>query len=82
MAGVFVRHVEYITILVTIANNEDRYHVILGAANGMKEDKANRGNFFQWVRSHGLNGVKLRSGLFTYWINLRDSAICSRGFIE
>ena len=38
-------------ILVAIAVNEDGYREVLGAAEGMKEDKASWVNFFQWLRS-------------------------------
>ena len=34
----------------------------LGAAEGMKEDKASWINFFQWLRGRGLDGVKLIVG--------------------
>ena len=34
----------------------------MGAAEGMKEDKASRVNFFQWLRGRGLDGVKLVVG--------------------
>ena len=49
---------ENVAILVAIAVNEDGYREVLGAAEGMKEDKASWVNFFQWLRSRGLNGVK------------------------
>ena len=49
-------------ILVAIAVNEDGYREILGAAEGMKEDKASWINFFQWLRERGLDGVKLVVG--------------------
>ena len=35
---------------------------VLGAAEGMKEDKASWVSFFQWLRSRGLDGVKLIVG--------------------
>ena len=35
---------------------------VLGAADGMTEDKASWVNFFQWLRSRGLDGVKLIVG--------------------
>ena len=50
---------ENVAILVAIAVNEDGYREVLGAAEGMKEDKASWVNFFQWLRSRGLDGVKL-----------------------
>ena len=34
----------------------------LGAAEGMKEDKASWVSFFQWLRGRGLDGVKLVVG--------------------
>ena len=49
-------------ILVAIAVNEDGFREVLGAAEGMKEDKASWVNFFQWLRGRGLDGVKLIVG--------------------
>ena len=53
---------ENVAILVAIAVNEDGYREILGAAEGMKEDKASWVSFFQWLRGRGLDGVKLVVG--------------------
>ena len=53
---------ENVAILVAIAVNEDGYREVLGAAEGMKEDKASWGDFFQWLRRRGLDGVKLVLG--------------------
>ena len=53
---------ENVAILVAIAVNEDGFREILGAAEGMKEDKASWVSFFQWLRGRGLNGVKLIVG--------------------
>lgn len=53
---------ENVAILVAIAVNEDGYREILGASEGMKEDKASWGSSFQWLRGRGLNGVKLIVG--------------------
>ncbi len=53
---------ENVAILVAIAVNEDGYREVLGAAEGMKEDKSSWVNFFQWLRSRGLDGVKLIDG--------------------
>lgn len=50
---------ENVAILVAIAVNEDGYREILGAAEGMKEDKSSWASFFKWLKSRGLNGVKL-----------------------
>lgn len=53
---------ENVAILVAIAVNEDGYREVLGAAEGMKEDKASWVNSFQWLKSRGLDGVKLFVG--------------------
>ena len=53
---------ENVAILVAIAVNEDGYCEVLGAAEGMKEDKASCVNFFQWLRGRGLDGVRLIVG--------------------
>ena len=53
---------ENIAVLVAMAVNEDGYREVLGAAEGMKEDKASWVRFFQWLRERGLNGVKLIVG--------------------
>ena len=53
---------ENVSILVAIAVNEDGYREVLGAAEGMKEDKASWVSFFQWLKSRGLDGVKLIIG--------------------
>ena len=53
---------ENVAILVAIAVNEDGYCEVLGAAEGMKEDKASWISFFQWLRGRGLDGVKLIVG--------------------
>ena len=49
-------------ILVAITVNEDGYREVLGAAEGMKEDKASWVNFFQWLRGRSLDGAKLVVG--------------------
>ena len=53
---------ENVAILVAIAVNEDGYREVLGAAEGMKEDKASWVNFLQWLKGRGLEGVKLVVG--------------------
>ena len=53
---------ENVSVLVAIAVNEDGYREVLGAAEGMKEDKASWSEFFQWLKSRGLDGVKLIVG--------------------
>ena len=47
---------------MAIAVNEDGFCEVLGAAEGMKEDKASWVSFFQWLRGRGLDGVKLIGG--------------------
>ena len=42
---------ENVAVLVAIAVNEDGFREVLGAAEGMKEDKASWVSFFQWLRS-------------------------------
>ena len=53
---------ENAAILVAIAVNEDGYREVLGAAEGMREDKASWVSFFQWLKGRGLDGVKLIVG--------------------
>ena len=53
---------ENVAVLVAIAVNEDGYREVLGAAEGMKEDKTSWISFFQWLRERGLSGVKLIVG--------------------
>lgn len=53
---------ENVAVLVAIAVNEDGFREVLGAAEGMKEDKTSWVSFFQWLRRRGLDGVKLIVG--------------------
>ena len=53
---------ENVAVLVAIAVNEDGFREVLGAAEGMKEDKASWVSFFQWLKGRGLDGVKLIVG--------------------
>ncbi len=53
---------ENVSVLVAIAVNEDGYREVLGAAEGMKEDKASWTEFFKWLKSRGLEGVRLVVG--------------------
>ena len=67
MDGIYLRRnwggeFENVAILVAIVVNEDGYREVLGAAEGMKEDKASWVSFFQWLRGRGLDGVKLIAG--------------------
>ena len=67
MDGIYLRRnwggeYENVAILVAIAVNEDGYREVLGAAEGMKEDKASWVSFLQWLKGRGLEGVKLIVG--------------------
>ena len=67
LAGVSVRRnwggeYENVSVLVAIAVNEDGFREVLGAAEGMKEDKVSWVSFFQWLRGRGLDGVRLIVG--------------------
>jgi len=53
---------ENVSILIAIAVNEDGFREVLGAAEGMKEDKASWLSFFQWLKGRGLDGVQLVIG--------------------
>ena len=53
---------ENVAVLVAIAASEDGFREVLGAAEGMKEDKASWISFFQWLRGRSLDGVKLVVG--------------------
>ena len=62
LVAIAVNEDGYREVLGAIAVNEDGYREVLGAAEGMKEDKASWVSFFQWLRSRGLDGVKLVVG--------------------
>jgi transposase-like protein len=53
---------ENVSILVAIAVNGDGYREVIGAAEGMKEDKESWKSFFQWLKGRGLEGAKLVIG--------------------
>jgi putative transposase len=53
---------ENVSILVAIGVNEDGYREVVGAAEGMKEDKASWLAFLQWLKGRGLDGVRLIVG--------------------
>ena len=53
---------ENISILVAVGVSKDGYREILGAAEGLKEDLESWKNFFVWLKSRGLKGVKLIIG--------------------
>ena len=67
VGGIYLRRnwggeYENVSVLVAIAVNEDGFREVLGAAEGMKEDKASWVSFFQWLLRRGLDGVKLIVG--------------------
>ena len=67
MDGIYLRRnwggeYQNVSVLVAIAVNEDGYREVLGAEEGMKEDKASWKNFLQWLKGRGLDGVKLIVG--------------------
>lgn len=53
---------ENVSILVAIGVNSDGYREVIGAAEGMKEDKESWTNFLVWLKERGLKGVKMVVG--------------------
>ena len=53
---------ENASVLVAIGVTEDGYREVIGTAEGLKEDTASWKNFFVWLRSRGLEDVKLIIG--------------------
>jgi putative transposase len=65
--GVFLKRswggeIQNVSILVAIGVNEEGNRDILGAAEGMKEDKESWRSFFTWLKERGLTGVRLIIG--------------------
>lgn len=65
--GVFLKRswggeVKNVSILIAIGVNKDGYREILGAEEGMKEDKESWKNFFIFLKKRGLSGVRLVIG--------------------
>ena len=54
--------IQNVSVLVAIGVNQDGYREILGAAEGMKEDRESWRNFFLWLKERGLSGVRLVVG--------------------
>lgn len=54
--------VQNVSILVVIGVSSDGFREIIGAAEGMKEDKESWHSFFVWLRERGLTGVRLIIG--------------------
>lgn len=65
--GIFLKRAwggeyENVAILIAIGVNEDGHREILGASEGMKEDKESWTQFLSWLKERGLKGVKLIVG--------------------
>jgi len=65
--GIFLKRAwggEYanVAILIAIGVNQDGHREILGAAEGMKEDKESWKSFLLWLKNRGLTGVRLIVG--------------------
>ena len=65
--GVFLKRswggeIKNVSVLVAIGVSEDGYREILGAAEGMKEDKESWHSFLTWLKGRGLTGVQLIVG--------------------
>lgn len=54
--------IQNVSFLVAIGVNEDGCREIIGAAEGMKEDKDSWRTFFVWLKERGLDGVRLIIG--------------------
>lgn len=54
--------IQNVAVLVAIGVNNNGYREILGAAEGMKEDRESWKNFFVWLKEQGLKGVRLIIG--------------------
>ncbi len=53
---------ENVSVLVAVGVSSDGHREILGAAEGLKEDLESWKNFFVWLKSRGLSGVRLVIG--------------------
>ena len=67
MDGVYLKRswggeIRNVSVLVAIGVNNEGYREILGAAEGMKEDKESWRSFFVWLKERGLTGVRLIIG--------------------
>lgn len=65
--GVFLKRswggeIQNVFILIAIGVSRDGSREILGAAEGMKEDKESWRSFFVWLKERGLTGVRLVIG--------------------
>lgn len=65
--GVFLKRCwgeefENISVLVAVGVTDDGYREVIGAKEGLKEDLESWKEFFVWLKSRGLDGVKLITG--------------------
>jgi putative transposase len=51
--------VRNVSVLVAVGVSRSGYRDVLGVAEGCKEDKESWGNFLRYLKTRGLNGVKL-----------------------
>lgn len=51
-----------VSVLVAVGVSSDGYREIIGAAEGMKEDKESWRSFFVWLKERGLSGIRLIIG--------------------
>ena len=54
--------IQNVSVLVAIGVSQDGCREILGAAEGMKEDRESWRSFFVWLKERGLTGVRLIIG--------------------
>ncbi len=54
--------VQNVSVLVAIGVSSDGFREIIGAAEGMKEDRESWRSFFVWLKERGLTGVRLVIG--------------------
>ena len=54
--------IQNVSVLVAIGVSQDGCRKILGAAEGMKEDRESWHSFFVWLKERGLTGVRLIIG--------------------
>ena len=54
--------VHSVSVLIAIGVNQDGRREIIGAAEGMKEDRESWRNYFVWLKKRGLDGVQLIIG--------------------
>ena len=54
--------IQNVSVLIAIGVDQNGYREILGAAEGMKEDRESWRSFLVWLKERGLSGVKLFVG--------------------